>query len=147
VSRVAAAAAALALCGLLLPACGASSGQAPPARDGGYAVSVRGGGRTVGRFDVAALRRLPATDVATPQSGGKRVQHGPLVRLVLARAGVQRFGRLRVTGSGVTATFSAAEIDDQVVLDFDNRGTVKLAGAHLPTDRWVHGVTDLDADP
>jgi hypothetical protein len=109
-------------------------------------VVVRTGGTTVGRFDVAALRGLPQIDVATPQSQGKQVQHGPRVRTVLARAGVQRFGRLRATGPGAAQTFTAGEIDDQVVLDFDNRGTVKLAGAHLPQDRWVRDVTELDAD-
>jgi len=152
------AAAALVLAGLLLPACGAASSQATPPRSAGaqsagaqgstsYAVTVRSGGKTVGRFDMGALRQLPATDVATPKSPGKKVQHGPQVRAVLAQAGVHRFGRLQVTGTGGQQTFSAAEIDNQVVLDFDNAGTVKLAGAHVPQDRWVRHVTDLDADP
>jgi len=147
------AAAALVLAGLLLPACGAASSppahaQSPGAQGGaGYAVTVRSGGKTAGRFDMAALRQLPAADVATPRSPGKKVQHGPQVRAVLARAGVHRFGRLRVVGTGARQTFSSAEIDDQVVLDFDNAGTVKLAGAHVPQDRWVRHVTELDADP
>jgi hypothetical protein len=134
--------AALALAAALLPACGGASAQ-----PGGYAVTVRSGGKTAGRFDVAALRAMPAVDVATPQSRGKQIQHGPLVRTILARAGIQRFGRLRAAGPGSAQTFTAAEVDDQVVLDFDNRGTVKLAGAHLAQDRWVQDVTELDADP
>jgi hypothetical protein len=147
-----AAAAALVLAGLLLPACGAASSQPAHAQGGheqspGAGVTVRSGGKTAGRFDMAALRRLPAADVATPRSPGKKVQHGPRVRALLARAGVQRFGRLRVVGTGGQQTFSSAEIDDQVVLDFDNAGTVKLAGAHVPLDRWVHHVTELDAGP
>jgi hypothetical protein len=129
----------------LLLGCGsgsrAASGQA------GYAVVVRDGGRTVGRFDVAALRAMPQADISTPKSQGKQTQHGPRVRTVLTRAGVQRFGRLKAVGPDATGTFSPAEIDDQVVLDFDNRGTVKLAGAKLPVDRWVRDVTELDASP
>ena|SRR5215469_3182936 len=123
----------------LLPAC-SGSGQT-----GGYSVTVRSGGKQMGRFDLAALRAMPAVDVSTPQSQGRQVQHGPQVRTVLARAGVQRFVTLRASGPGDAQTFTAAEIDDQVVLDFDNRGTVKLAGAHLAQNRWVRDVTELDA--
>jgi hypothetical protein len=112
-----------------------------------YAVVVRDGGRAVGRFDVAALRAMPQTDVATPMPQGKQTQRGPRVRTVLARAGVQRFARLTVIGMDATGTFASAEIDDQVVLDFDKRGTVKLAGAHLLVERWVRGVVELDASP
>jgi len=132
---------------LLLPGCGGLARAARGGQTAGYAVTVRSGGRAAGRFDLAALRALPQVDVVTPQSQGKQVQHGPLVRTVLAHAAVRSFGRLRALGPGATQTFSAAEIDQQVVLDFDNRGTVKLAGAHLPQDRWVRDLTELDADP
>jgi hypothetical protein len=124
----------------LLSVCGGSGGET-----GGYAVTVRSGGKEMGRFDLAALRAMPAVDVSTPQSQGKQVQHGPQVRTVLARAGVRRFATLRASGPGVAQTFTVAEIDDQVVLDLDNRGTVKLAGAHLAQDRWVRDLTELDA--
>ena len=125
----------------LLPACGGTSGG----QTSGYTVTVRSGGKEMGRFDLATLRAMPAVNVTTPQSQGKQVQHGPLVRTVLARAGVQRFVTLSASGPRGTQTFSAADIDDQVVLDFDNRGTVKLAGSHLAQDRWVQDVTVLDA--
>lgn len=135
----------------ILSACGGAGGAggaggpvASP-QASGYAVTVRSDGHAVGHFDLAALRGLPAVDVATPQSQGKQTQHGPRVRAVLARAGVQRFSSLRAVGRDGTRTFSSAEIDDQVVLDFDNQGTVKLAGGHLAQDRWVRVVTELDA--
>jgi hypothetical protein len=124
-----------------------ASGPAATSGQAGYAVVVRDGSRTVGRFDLAALRALPQADISTLKSQGKQTQHGPRVRTVLTRAGVQRFGRLKVAGLDATGTFSSAEIDDQVVLDFDNRGTVKLAGANLPVDRWVRDVTELDTSP
>jgi hypothetical protein len=135
----------LALSAALLLGCSGAIGQSGQA--GGHAVLVRDGGRALARFDLAALRALPQTDIATPQSQGRRVQHGPRVRTVLAQAGVLQFTSLRVVGVGGTGTFSAAEIDDQVVLDFEQRGTVKLAGANLPQARWVRDVTELDADP
>ena len=121
---------------VLVCGCGATGNQAARQQVSSYAVVVRSDGNAVGHFDLAALRALPAVDVATPQSQGKQVQHGPQVRTVLARAGVQRFSRLRAVGLSDSQTFSSTEIDDQVVLDFDNRGTVKLAGAHLPQNRW-----------
>ena len=128
-----------------LAACGGTANQPGGSQGTAYTVTVRSGGNAVGHFDLTGLRALPAVDVATPQSQGKQVQHGPLVRTVLARAGVQQFSQLRVVGLDGAQTFSSAEIDDQVVLDFDNRGTVKLAGAHLSQDRWVRDVTELDA--
>jgi hypothetical protein len=151
-AAVARAVAVLVVATALLLGCGGGSraGASPAAAasgQGSYAVVVRDGGRTVGRFDLAALRAMPQADISTPKSQGKQTQHGPRVRTVLARAGVQRFGRLKVAGPGGTGAFSSAEIDDQVVLDFDNRGTVKLAGANLTVDRWVRDVTELDASP
>lgn len=139
----------------LLAGCGGAGGQDVPAGaqqpsgspSTGYAVVVRDGGRAVGRFDVPALRRLPQVDVPTPQSHGRQTQRGPRVSAVLAQAGVKRFGHLRVSGSDPAQSFSPSEIDDQVVLDFDQQGKVKLAGGHLPRERWVRGVTELDAEP
>jgi hypothetical protein len=136
------------LAAALLAACSGSGAPSGPTGQGrGYAVVVRDGQGASHRFDLAALRALPQTDVATPQSGGKQTQSGPRVRTVLARAGVGQFGHLKVVGLDASATFSSAEIDDQVVLDFDNRGTVKLAGANLPQARWVRDVTELDPNP
>ena len=135
---------------VLLSACGGSASPAaaqPHPQPSGYAVTVRSGGHVVGHLDLAALRSLPAIDVSTPQSTGKQVQHGPRVRAALSHAGVQKFSKLRAVAlAGTAQTFTSAEIDDQVVLDFDNRGTVKLAGAHLATTRWVREVTELDAE-
>jgi hypothetical protein len=140
---------------ILVAACGGSaapSGAAHPTASPsstvatGYAVVVRDRGRTVGRFDLAALRRLPQTDVPAANAR-KPFQHGPRVSVVLAQAGVKQFTSLRVTGSDATRTLSATEVDDQVVLDFDKRDTVKLAGANLPVARWVRDVSALDADP
>lgn len=146
----------LPLAALVLAACGGSAGPGPTARPtaspsgaaaAGYAVVVHDRGRAVGRFDLAALRRLPQVDVPSPKQAGKPVQRGPRVRAVLSQAGVKQFGQLRVTGSDSTQTLPAADVDDQLVLDFDKRETVKLAGAHLPVSRWVRDVSALDADP
>lgn len=51
-----------------------------------------------------------------------------------------------MVGQGGSQTFTSAEIDDQVVLAFNNRGMVKLAGSHIPQSRWVIDVTQLDIE-
>lgn len=122
---------------VLIAACGSG---------GGYHVSVERGGKTLRSFDLTALHALPEVTVDTSESAGKKEQRGPLVRTVLARAGVHEFSRLRVVGQSGSQTLTAAEIDDQVVLDFNNRGTVKLAGPHLPRSQWVTDVTELDIE-
>lgn len=128
---------------VLIAACGSATRAGVDTR---YHVSVQSGGKTLKSFDLTALRALPAVDVATPQSGGKKVQRGPLVQTVLARAGVHQFNRLLVVGQGASQSFTSAEINDQVVLNFDNRGTVKLADAEAPQSRWVPAVTALDIE-
>ena len=125
---------------------GANAGSTNGPADG-YAIKVRDGDGPVHRIDASALKALPDANVRTPQSGGKKVQHGPLVRTVLRAAGITDFTTLTVKSLDGTATFPSRQIGDDVVLDFNRRGTTKLAGAHLPTKRWQRDITELDAHP
>jgi hypothetical protein len=110
-------------------------------------VVVRDGARELARFDLAALQALPQVDVKTPQSAGDQVQTGPTVRSVLDKAGVAAVTQLRVEGRDPAQTLSGADLDGGPILDVTNRGTVKLAGADLTTDRWVRDVTALVVNP
>ena len=139
--------AALSLCLVAVPGCSNPTDQTTSTQTAGYAVVVRDGARTLGRFDLRALGAMPQKEIATPQSQGKQIQRGPLVRTVLTRAGVERFNVLRAVGRRIAQTFSAAEIDDTVLLDFDKAATVKLAGPKLPQSRWVQDLIELDVDP
>ena len=123
------------LCAALLVAgCGAP---------GDYAVTVTRGGRQLARLDLAALRALPQSDIATPGTGDGGRQDGPSVAAVLDKAGAGTFTRIVVTGDEGARTFTAAEVAG-AVLDLTNRGTTKFASAGVGQDRWVHTVTDLD---
>jgi hypothetical protein len=139
----------------VLVACGPSgagtgSGSGTGSGGGGASSSgsvvVRDGARELARFDLAALQALPQVDVKTPQSAGDQVQTGPTVRSVLDKAGVAAVTQLRVEGRDPAQTLSGADLDGPI-LDVTNRGTVKLAGADLTTDRWVRDVTALVVNP
>jgi hypothetical protein len=124
---------------------GTGTGSGGGASSSGSVV-VRDGARELARFDLAALQALPQVDVKTPQSAGDQVQTGPTVRSVLDKAGVAAVTQLRVEGRDPAQTLSGADLDGPI-LDVTNRGTVKLAGADLTTDRWVRDVTALVVNP
>jgi hypothetical protein len=103
-----------------------------------FTVVVRGGRQTT--FSLDSLARLPFVRV---MADGKE-QEGPTLSTVLAAAGARdysgvtvigRIGRLRLARSSVTA---------DVLLDFTNRATVKLASPHIPKSRWVKDVTRIE---
>lgn len=81
------------------------------------------------------------------QSAGDQVQTGPTIRSVLDKAGVADVSALRVEGRGPAQTLSATDLSARPILAVTNRGTVKLAGTDLATNRWVRDVTALVAKP
>ncbi|WP_433290006.1 hypothetical protein ACQPZQ_41785 [Pseudonocardia sp. CA-142604] len=132
-----------------LVACGSAGtgGGAGGDESSNGAVVIRDGDRELARFDLAALQTLQQVDVDTPQSAGDQVQTGPTIRSVLDKAGVADVSVLRVEGRDPAQTLSATDLAARPILAVTNRGTVKLAGADLPTNRWVRDVTALVANP
>jgi len=125
---------------LLLAGCGSPT-------DGHNDLAVQRNGRVASRFTMAQLHDLPQVEVATPRSRGAQVQKGPAVRAVLTAAGVTDVDRVRVEGRDPAQTFAAAELTDQVILNFTKRNTLKLTGSQLDRDRWVRDVTTLVVNP
>lgn len=103
--------------------------------------------RVLDRFTVSQLQRLPQVEVATPQSHGAQVQKGPSVGSILEAAGATDVVKVRVEGRDPAQTLTAAELDDQLILAFTKRDTLKLTGAKLTRNRWVRDVTDLVVNP
>lgn len=103
--------------------------------------------RVVDRFTIARLQQLPQVEIATPQSHGAQAQKGPTVRSILNAAGAAGAGKVRVEGRDPAQTLIAAELDDQTILSFTKRNTLKLTGAKLSRDQWVRDVTALVVDP
>nr|WP_232068812.1 hypothetical protein [Mycobacterium mantenii] len=103
--------------------------------------------RVLDRFTFPQLQQLPQLEVATPQSHGAQVQTGPSVRSILDAAGATDAIRVRVQGRDPAQTLAVAGLDDQTILAFTKRQTLKLTGAKLGRDQWVRDVTDLVVNP
>lgn len=108
---------------------------------------VRQNEKVLASFSLARLEGLPQVDIATPQSHGEQVQHGPTVRAVLEAAGATDVRSVRVEGRDPAQTLSAAELTDQVVVSVTKRSTVKMSGANLDRSRWVRDVSALIVNP
>lgn len=103
--------------------------------------------RVLDRFTIAQLQHLPQVEIATPQSHGAQVQKGPSVRSILNAAGAADAARVRVEGRDPAQTLVAAALDDQTILSFTKRNTLKLTGARLSRDQWVRDVSALVVNP
>ncbi len=119
----------------------AAAGAAPTATDAGYPAPaaalptkpadavfqlIRPDGSIV-NFTMADLKKLPLTSIMV----GAKAEEGPALLEVLKAAGVADFKQVTVSGDG-TVTLTKEQITPQVVLDFSNRGTVKIASPDLP---------------
>lgn len=122
-----------------LVACGASETE--------LQLVVQENHQVLQRFTLSRLQQLPQVEVATPQSHGAQVQKGPSVHSILDAAGATGVTRVRVEGRDPAQTLTAAELDDQTILGFTKRNTLKLTGAKLGRDQWVRDVTDLVINP
>ena len=105
-----------------------------------YGVSIVRDEDVIRAFDLAELKSFK---VRTLKMQGE-VQEGPPLLDVLKAAGVEEFSSLTITGTGLKDTgqivLDAEEIDRDVLLDFSNRGTVKVCG---PDILWENRVRDV----
>ncbi|MEZ0365464.1 hypothetical protein ACAG26_17420 [Mycobacterium sp. pUA109] len=114
--------------------------------DRGVDLAVSENGRALADFTLARLRELRQVEIATPQSRGAQVQHGPTVRSVLDAAGATQVDRVRVEGRDPAQTLTG-ELTERVILSETKRHTLKLVGADLDRGRWVRDVTALVVNP
>lgn len=108
-----------------------------------YAVVVIRDGEVLERFTIDDIRDL---DMATVTVLGK-IEQGPTLLSVLEAAGVTDFAMIHIGGMGIrddgSITLSRAEIDDEVLLDIANRGTVKIVGPDIEWEDRVRDVTEM----
>lgn len=92
-------------------------------------------------FDVTleAVKSLPLTQITVD---GK-VQEGPKLLEVLALAGVTEFTEVSLSGIGSPSTLTFKQVDDNTILDFSNRGTMKLATTHIPKADWTKDIAEI----
>jgi hypothetical protein len=121
---------------------GAPGDDGPPASV--YSVAVTRDGELLRTFAVAELQALPT---ATFTAEGK-VQEGPTLLSVLDAAGVGGgFDEVEITGMGIRdegrLVLAADAVDDTLVLDFAERGTVKVVSPELSWRERVRDVVEI----
>lgn len=87
-------------------------------------------------FTIDDIKALPLAQYMTE---GK-VEEGPKLLDVLAKAGVTEFSGVIVSGPASSQALTRQQIDDQTVLDLTNHGTVKFSGPALARADWVKDV-------
>jgi hypothetical protein len=93
------------------------------------------------KFDVTldAVKKLTLAQITVE---GK-VQEGPKLLDVLSLAGITDFTEITITGSSAPSTLKREQVDDNTILDFSNRGTMKLATTHIPKADWTKDITEI----
>jgi hypothetical protein len=91
-------------------------------------------------FDVTldAIKSLPLAQITVES----KVQEGPRLLDVLALAGVTEFSEITLAGTG-SSTLTFEQVDDNTILDFSNRGTMKLATTHIAKAEWAKDITSI----
>jgi len=118
---------------------------AAQATPGGYSIKVSQGGKAVGSLGLGDLQGLPQVSV---QADGKS-QQGPTLLSAMKRAGVGEFQKVTVVGLGrervaeAQLVLTRVQVTDSVVLDINKQGKAKLAGAEIPSERWVIDVSEI----
>lgn len=92
-------------------------------------------------FDVtlAAVKDLKLAELTVE---GK-VQEGPMLKDVLGLAGITEFNEVTLSGSSAPVTLTFAQVDTNTILDFSNRGTMKLATTYIPKAEWTKDISEI----
>lgn len=141
---------------LVLTACqpvtaGTTTNEAPATQATKGKAADNAGGPTI--FDIVqadgtsqpfTLEQLKALPFKSIMAGGKP-QEGPAVLDVLASVGIDDFQKVTIAGDG-SLTFTRAEVTDELILDLNNHGTVKLASPDLPIPSPVKEVKTITVE-
>lgn len=103
-------------------------------------IVVKPDGGQVG-FTWDDLKKLP---LAQMTAEGK-IEEGVKLLDVLSAAGITEFSEVNLSGSSSPATLTFEQVTDETtILDFTNRGTVKLATLHIPKADWTKDVARIE---
>jgi hypothetical protein len=92
-------------------------------------------------FTLDALKALPSKSITSDGSP----QEGPAVLDVIKAAGITTFSSVTFTGATGTRTMAAADVTADVILDFNNRGSVKLVSPTMSKSDRVIDITRIEA--
>ena len=124
----------------LLSACGTPAAPAAtpaPAVSALYQIVKPNGAKFAVTLD--AVKKLPLAQITVE---GK-VQEGPKLMDILSLAGITDFSEVTINGSSAPTTLTRAQVDDNTILDFSNRGTMKLATTYIPKSNWTKDITEI----
>ena len=93
-------------------------------------------------FTADKLKNLPTAQVTVQ---GK-VEEGPKLLEVLQAAGIEDFKQVTISGSNGEITLSQQQVTEQIILDFTNRGTVKLAAVDIPKEGWIKDISLIEVE-
>ncbi len=85
------------------------------------------------------LKRLPSLKLDMPGS-----EEGPKLADVLLQAGIADYSQVTITGSSGSIVLTKDQVTGRVILDYTNRGTMKLASPDIPKDQWVKDITNIE---
>lgn len=114
----------------------------------GYRIKVMQNGKQIALLSLTQLQTLPAVTFSAYQ----RTETGPTLLSVLKLAGIDSFSKITISGMlrGRVATgeltLARNEVTDEVILDFSNQGTAKLAGSEIPFDNWIIDVSEMGVE-
>jgi hypothetical protein len=92
-------------------------------------------------YDVTldAAKSLPLARITVE---GK-TEEGPKLLDILLLAGVSEFNEVLIEGSSSPCSLSSDQVDDNTILDFTNRGTLKLATTYVSKADWTKDVSKI----
>jgi hypothetical protein len=91
-------------------------------------------------FSLEDLKKLPAVQA---DFGDGKFQDGPKISEVLNAAGVKTYSSVTIQGSNGELTITPEQMADSTMLDFTNRGTVKMASKAFPKTGWVKDIYQM----
>lgn len=102
---------------------------------------VKPDGTTKG-FSLSDLKTLPNGSLTVD---GKQ-EEGPQLGEVLKSAGVTEYKQVLITGSSGSMTLAAKDVSPEVILDYTNRNTLKLAAPKIPKNQWLKDISSLKVE-
>lgn len=85
------------------------------------------------------LKKLPLASLTVD---GK-VEEGVKLSDVLTAAGITEYIEVSLSGSASPVTLTHDQVDDNTILDFTNRGTVKLSSTYVPKPEWTKDISEI----
>lgn len=91
-------------------------------------------------FSMQDLKKLPLTTIFADGNP----QEGPSIPALLKEVNTNEYQFLAITGREGTNKLQKVEITDQLILDFNNRGSVKLVSPTMKHDERVRDITLIE---